>query len=283
MSPPQKPFKTFRQTRLFGLFGTPVSQSLSPLMQNAAFAHAGVDAVCLAFDAPDIQKGISAMRALGMGGGSVTMPHKTAAAALADDLDGPAKAVGAVNTIVNRNGILRGHNTDIPGALAALGEKTSIRGKSAAVIGAGGAAAAMVFGIMEAGGRVTILNRSVQRGEALARRLGADFLPLGEMEAGAFDIVANATPAGMAPDIESMPIPANSLKKGMTVMDAVYHPLKTRLIRTAEKAGCRVVDGAAMFVFQGAAQFELWTGLKPPVAVMRRAVLTALGVSGGER
>ena len=270
------PSKIPTPPKLFGLFGHPAAHSLSPLMQNSAFAHSGYNGIYLPFDVTNIKQAITAMKTLGMKGASVTMPHKETALALLDEIDESAQKAGAVNTILNRRGKLLGANTDATGAVAALSEKVCIHKKSVAIIGAGGAAMAMASGIISKGGRVTIVNRSEKRGEDLARRLGADFLPMGKIETRPFDIIANATPVGMTPETSAMPIPERMLAKGMTIMDAVYNPLKTALIMAAEKAGCITVDGAAMFVYQGAAQFELWTGLPAPVDVMRQAVLKAL-------
>ena len=270
-----------RPPRLFGLFGDPVCHSLSPVMQNSAFAHAEYNAVYLPFKVRDIKKGVSAIRTLGIAGASVTMPHKSSITDLLDELDESAKKIGAANTVVNRDGALCGYNTDISGAANALSEKILINGKSAAVIGAGGAAAAIAFGMILKGAEVAIASRSSQKGERLASRLGADFLPLADIKNHRFDIVANATPIGMTPGDGAMPIPKSVLKKGMTIMDAVYNPRETALIKAAGNMGCSVVDGAAMFVFQGAAQFELWTGLKAPVGVMKKAVLKALSKNGG--
>ncbi len=266
----------FDPPRLFGVMGSPVSQSLGPAMLNSAFAHAGLNAVYLPFEVGDIEKGVSAIRTLDVAGASITMPHKASVIDLLDELDGPAEKIGAANTIVNRDGRLVGYNTDISGAMEALSEKTSIKNRSAAVIGSGGAAMAIAFGMILKGAKVAIASRSAEKGEKAARRLGADFLPLADIANHRFDILANATPVGMAPGKGGMPILGNILKKGMTIMDAVYNPRETGLIKAAKNVGCAVVDGASMFVRQGGAQFELWTGLKPPLEAMRNVVLKAL-------
>ena len=144
------------------------------------------------------------------------------------------------------------------------------------MIGAGGAARAIGFGIKNQGGRITILNRSIVKGEKLAKDLNAAFIPLAEVTKLNCNILVNTTPVGMTPHVEDMCVPIDALDKNMAVMDIVYNPLKTRLIEEAAKAGCRTVDGISMFVYQGAEQFELWTQHKAPVDMMRLAVLAAL-------
>ena len=193
-----------------------------------------------------------------------------------DKIDPTAADIGAVNTLVNRNGVLHGYNTDCTGAVKAVAEKTTINGKAAAVIGAGGAARAVGFGLKQEGAAVTILNRTKERGEKLAEELGCRFVALDELNNLPFHIVVNATPAGMTPDVDGVPLPAGLLKPEMTVMDMVYNPLKTRLLQEAESRGCTVIDGVSMFVHQGAVQFELWTSQKAPIDIMRKVVMEEL-------
>ena len=145
-----------------------------------------------------------------------------------------------------------------------------------ALLGAGGAARAIGFTLAQRGARVTVLNRTRDNGERLAREIGADFLPLGRLSRAECRALINTTPVGMSPNTEAMPIDADQLDPAMTVMDIVYNPRETRLLKTARQLGCKTVDGVAMFVNQGAAQFELWTGRKAPVEVMRETVLEAL-------
>ncbi len=148
-----------------------------------------------------------------------------------------------------------------------------------AIIGAGGAARAIGFGIRSERGNITIVNRSADKGERLADDLGSDFCSLSDIEKLKCDILINTTPLGMTPNTDSAPIQKKYLEKGMIVMDIVYNPLKTRLLKEAEEAGCVTIDGVSMFVCQGAFQFELWTGKKAPVEVMRKAVFNALNTS----
>jgi shikimate dehydrogenase len=268
-------------TTLFAVFGDPVAHSLSPAMHNAAFAALGINSVYLAFGNPEIGPCTAAMRALGIRGASVTIPHKVAIMPLLEEIDETARRIGAVNTVVNRSGRLLGANTDAEGALQALRAHTEIAGRTAVVVGAGGAARAVAFGLKDAGGRVTILNRSAARGEALARRVGADFRPLAEAVGLSCEILVNTTPIGMARFGDALPVPAALLQPEMVVMDIVYTPLKTPLLAAAAARGCRTIPGTAMFVLQGARQFELWTGRAAPTEVMTAAVHTALAARGG--
>lgn len=264
------------RTRLFGVIGAPVGHSLSPVMHNAALQAMGCNAVYLAFHSTDPAGALAGMRALGIGGLSVTIPHKVSVMAHLDDLDPLARRIGAVNTVVPREGRLVGYNTDCFGALAALKEKVDPAGKQVALVGAGGAARAVGFGLCDTGARVTLFNRGAQRGRALAQALGVEWLPLETLARHRTDILINTTSVGMHPDTAATPVPAGCLRPGMVVMDIVYNPLETRLLREARCAGCEVIDGVAMFVHQGARQLALWTGRQPPVAVMRRAVLACL-------
>jgi shikimate dehydrogenase len=263
-------------TSLFGLIGNPVAHSLSPMMHNQAFAATGYNGVYLAFRVTDPATAIKGIAALNFKGLSVTLPHKVAVMEYLDEVDETAAQIGAVNTIVNNQGRLIGYNTDCPGALEALRTRTSIKNKAVALIGAGGAARAIGFGLVAAGGRVTILNRTRVSGERLATDLQAQFLPLDEWAPNRYEILINTTPLGMHPETDATPIPKEDLSKEMVVMDIVYNPLETRFLKESTASGCRTIKGVDMFVFQGAQQFELWTGQKAPVDVMRAAVLEAL-------
>ena len=263
-------------TSLFGLIGNPVAHSLSPAMHNRAFAASGYNGVYLAFRVTDPAAAIKGIRALNFKGVSVTLPHKVAVMEYLDEIDETAVQIGAVNTIVNNKGRLIGYNTDCAGALEALKTRSSIKNKSVALIGAGGAARAIGFGLVAAGGQLTVLNRSRANGERLARDLQAEFAPLNDWQPDRYEILINTTSVGMHPETEATPVPKEDLSKDMVVMDIVYNPLETRFLKEAAARGCRTINGADMFVFQGAHQFELWTGQKAPVDVMRKAVLEAL-------
>jgi shikimate dehydrogenase len=268
------------RTRLFGVIGAPVAHSLGPAMHNAALRAMGYPAVYMAFHVTDPAGAITGMRSLGIGGLSVTIPHKVAVMDHLDEMDDAARRIGAVNTVVHRDGRLIGFNTDCFGAVAALKEQTGLAGKTVALVGAGGAARAVGFGLIAEGARVALVNRGAERGRSLARALNADYYPLAQAGQAGAEILINTTSVGMTPDTDRSPVPARALKAGMVVMDIVYNPLETRLLADAREAGCTTIDGVAMFVYQGARQLELWTGQAPPVAVMRQAVLEALARRG---
>lgn len=263
-------------TSLYCIFGNPVDHSLSPVMHNSAFDAVGYNGIYLAFRVSDIVPAVEGMRALGIKGVSVTIPHKEAVMQCLDDVDEEARRIGAVNTVINRGGALKGYNSDGQGAVRALAEKTGIRGRDVVILGAGGAARAVAYGVKSEGGRPTIVNRTVTRGEGLARELDAPFVPLSDVKKIDAPILINTTSVGMTPRCDDMPVRGDVLEKGMVVMDIVYNPLRTRLLETAHLRGCETIDGAAMLVYQGAVQFELWTGIKAPVEVMRQAVYESL-------
>jgi shikimate dehydrogenase len=266
------------KTSLYCVLGDPVSHSLSPLMHNTAFDHIGTHAVYLAFGVKDndLAAAIAGIRALGIRGASVTIPHKINVMKYLDEVDETAQKIGALNTIVNKNGHLYGYNSDCLGAMSALREKTPIKGEKVVMAGAGGAARAIGFGIIAEGGNLTILNQIKDEGEKLANDLGVNYHPLSDYRNHSCDIFINTTPLGMTPDMESMAVTPDYLNKDMVVMDIVYNPLKTRLLKEAEALGCTIVDGLSMFVYQGVSQFESWTGEKAPVELMRQVVYKAL-------
>jgi len=263
-------------TQLYGVFGNPVGHSMSPVLFNQAFLDQGINAVYLAFPVMDIRQGVAAIRALGIRGVSVTIPHKTDIMDCLDDVDDLARRIGAVNTVVRVQDRLVGRNSDCPGAMQAISEAIPISGKRFAIIGAGGAARAIGFGLKQQNGQVIIINRSPERGEQLADALNADFMPIADAKSLACDMVINTTPVGMTPLVSAMPIPIEALDSGMTVMDIVYHPLETELLKQAARRGCRVIGGLAMFLYQAACQFEWWTGKPAPVDVMKQIVLERL-------
>lgn len=259
-------------TRLFCVLGNPVSHSRSPLVHNQAFADHHIDAVYLAFAPTDIRQAVDAVRQFNICGVSVTIPFKQTIIPFLDHVDDRAAAIGAVNTVVNRNGRLYGYNTDSRAAIAPL-KKSDIRGKTVLVIGAGGAARAVAYGLHEQEADMKITNRSREKGRELAARYGAEFVPTDRIGRLHPDIVINTTSVGMTPEEDELSCPADCLSPDTLVMDVVYTPLETKLISVARQKGCRVVDGLTMFVAQAAAQFELWTGIHPDMEKMRHAVL----------
>jgi len=271
---------TNSDSSLFAVLGDPVSHSLSPVMHNRAFSDIGFNGVYLALRVKDIGAAVTGIRALDIKGASITIPHKVSVMAFLDQLDNTAQKIGAVNTINNRQGILTGYNSDSIGAIKALSEKTTIDNKGVLILGAGGAASAIRLGVISEGGRLTISNRSTDKGENLAKDLGAGFQPLSDLRNTKYQILINTTPVGMTPNTDAMPVNREFIDTSMVVMDIVYNPLKTRLIKEADDMGCTTIDGVSMFVYQGAFQFELWTGSKAPLSVMKKAVMDVLGKEG---
>ena len=255
--------------------GNPVGHSLSPVLHNTAFRSLGIEAVYLAFCVTDAKSAMDAMRTLGILGMSVTVPHKISVMENLDEIDPVAERIGAVNTVVNRDGILFGTNTDCSGVVRAVSGHVELPGKAALVIGAGGAARAAAFGMADSGCSVTITNRSIDKGESLAKAVSGHFIPFSDIFP-VYDIIINTTSLGMTPLVDEMPPVANAMSPGAVVMDAVYAPLKTLLLKTAEGKGLITINGLSMFVHQAAAQFELWTGVKAPVDVMEKSVLEVL-------
>jgi shikimate dehydrogenase len=257
-------------TKIFGILGRPVSHSLSPAMHNAAFHHLGLNSVYVAFPVMDLVQAVAGLRGLGVGGVSVTIPFKEEIIPLLDELDPQAAQIGAVNTVVNRDGHLTGYNTDWLGAVAALQAKVSLKGQHVLILGAGGASRAIAYGIFRQGGKVTLTDIDAARAAALARDLGAATIPPAA-------ILVNASPVGMAPDIDGIPISPDLLGRFELVMDIVYQPLQTRLLREAGNRGAATIDGLQMLIHQATAQFELFTGQEAPVEIMARAAYEALG------
>ena len=241
-------------------------------MHRAAYAALGIDAAYLAFDVPpaDLADAIRGARALGIRQLSVSIPHKESVIPLLDALDPTAEKIGAVNTIVRQEGRLVGHNTDWLGAVRALEAERNLAGARAVVLGAGGAARAVVFGLLRRGATVTVLNRTEDRAASLARDLGAQaWAPFEHLEEIRFDVLVNATSVGLRSD--ASPVPVGAIRADTLVMDTVYEPERTRLLRDAETRGARTLSGKWMLVFQAAEQLRLWTGLEPPVEEMAKA------------
>jgi shikimate dehydrogenase len=268
-------------TLRFALFGNPVAQSLSPLMHGAAFARMGLAAAYTAFRLEDAAAVIRRIREEAIRGASITIPFKETVMPLLDEVDANAAAIGAVNTIVNRDGLLTGYNTDGPGLARDLEEWTGIRDRTFVVLGAGGAARAAVFSIVRAGGEAIVVNRTVERARTLAEDLGCRWaLPaeIGRLEA---DCLINTTPVGMFPEADRTPLEDKHLVHFPYVMDMIYNPVRTRLLGEAKAVGCAVRSGVRMFVHQGAEQIRLWMGMEPPREWMQRVVLERLeGRSG---
>lgn len=265
------------RTELYGIIGNPVRHSLSPAMHNAGFATMGMNWVYVPMEVSDIEKAMVGLQALGFNGVSVTVPYKEAVIQYLDEIDPVAKQIGAVNTLLFRKDsqgkvISRGFNTDWLGANIALAEKIKLQRSRILVIGAGGAAKAVGFGLLQAGADVVISNRTIENGQALALWLGCEFLSLDSISGFSADVLINTTSVGMEPNIDDIIVPANVLSQFSVVMDIVYAPLQTKLLQEAKAAGCETIDGLAMLLYQGAAQFKIWTGGSPPQLIMRSAL-----------
>jgi shikimate dehydrogenase len=271
-------------TKLCGVIGDPIEHTMSPVMHNAAFRETGLDYVYTAFRVRSEELGevIGGIRAMNIRGLNVTIPHKVAVIPFLDEVDALAEKIGAVNTIVNDSGVLKGYNTDASGFLQALLEKgIDPQGKRVLVLGAGGASRAVSLALGERGARLFIFNRVEELDWAyeLAARVGwhsEHEAKAGELHrqnlAGvlpSMDILVNTTSVGMSPETDRTPVDADLLRPDLVVFDIVYNPLKTRLLREAEAAGAQIIAGIDMLAWQGALAFEKWTGVQAPVDLMK--------------
>jgi shikimate dehydrogenase len=266
------------KTELYGIIGRPVQHSLSPVMHNAAFASMGMNRVYVPMEVYRLEQAVQGLAALGCKGLSVTVPHKEKILPYIDQVDAVAEKIGAVNTLLLRENskgtvVIHGFNTDWLGGNAALAaEKINLQQSRVLIAGAGGAAKALAFGLVQAGAEVVITNRTQESGIRLARWLNCEFLPLDDLAWINADVLINTTTVGMEPDLEGCILPPTILPKFAVVMDIVYAPLETRLLREAKAAGCRTIDGLAMLLHQGMEQFKIWTGMTPPELIMRAAL-----------
>jgi shikimate dehydrogenase len=260
------------ETKVCGIVLHPVGHTRSPAMHNAAFAALGIDATYKAFDVtPDeLPAAIDSMRVHGLAQLAVSIPHKEAVLSLLDEVDETARRIGAVNTVTRRGKKLVGSNTDWLGAVRAIEDVIALSGVRAVVLGAGGAARAVVFGLLERGATVTVLNRSVDRAEKLATDLGAQSTgPISELAAHPHDLLVNTTSVGLSSD--ESPVNATGISENSVVMDAVYNPPETRLLKDAAARGAKTIGGKWMLVYQAAEQFQLWTGKEAPIEIMAEA------------
>jgi len=261
-------------TELYGLTGLPVSHSVSPAMHNAAFAAAGIDALYLPLPAISADDFARFGRAFGIKGASITTPHKVSLAERVDEVQGIARQIGAINTIRVIDGHWLGRNTDVDGFLTPLRRRMSLSGRRAAVLGGGGAARAVAMALSSSGCRVTIHARHHGQADEIASLTSVtagEFPPT----RGSWDVLVNATSAGMYPSVDATPIAAADLT-GRVVYDLVYNPPATRLLREAAAAGCETIGGLEMLVGQAQEQFEWWTDVRPTAEVMSQAALQRL-------
>lgn len=268
--------------QVYGLVGNPVGHSLSPVIHEAAYDALGLDARYVTFepDREDLPAAIAGARTLGISGLNVTLPFKEEVL----DLDGiipddTAQGIGAANTLDLSGETVTAHNTDATGARRALIEAgVKLDDSTVTVLGAGGAGRAITVSLARAGATVRVANRTVERAETLAEDAGERVSAFSLSDAPDLladtDVLINATTVGM--ETEDSPVPAGALHGDLTVFDAVYRPLQTRLIRDAQAAGAKTIDGARMLLYQGAATFEIWTAHAAPVEEMERALYDRL-------
>lgn len=240
-------------------------------VHNGAYKELGLDYTFVYFGITDPGAGVAAIRALGIRGMNVSMPFKSAVMPYLDRIDPAAEAIGAVNTIDNRDGVLTGYNTDYIGAVRALEEQTDLKGKRAALLGAGGAARAVGYGLAEKGARTTVFNRSADKARVLAETFSLEYGGTLDQCSGLedFDILVNSTAVGFQSPDDS-PVNVSMMRKNMIVMDVVFLPPQTKLLQLAETAGCTTIQGTRMLLYQACGQVELYTGCDAPVAVMEQ-------------
>ncbi|MGB9959256.1 MAG: shikimate dehydrogenase [Candidatus Bathyarchaeales archaeon] len=280
------------KTRVCCVIGDPIGHTLSPLIHNAAFKYLKLDFVYVAFRVrrEELENAVKGMRSLGVHGFNVTMPHKNAITKYLDELDSTAKFIGSVNTVLNENGKLLGFNTDGVGALKALKENhVRLNGEKLLLLGAGGAAQAIAFQLASEVKELAILNRDGEKAKHLANALREKFgkkvvgktlsAPSVKEELKDAGILVNATSVGMHPNTEQSLVNRGWLRPDMAVMDIVYNPVETKLIKDAKAVGAKVVYGTEMLVFQGAASFEIWCKRPAPIEIMRKIILKS--VHGG--
>lgn len=282
-------------TKNLGVMGWPIAHSLSPVLQNAAIEEAGLDYVYISLPVPPekLKEAVAGLRAMQFTGWNVTIPHKQAIMAELDAVDEDARIIGAVNTVVNRDGHLTGYNTDCIGFMQPLAQQGFLpKGKEATILGAGGAARAVIWGLLRA--KVKRITLGV-RNPAKAARLAEEFAAYGEIqvlhwEDSAFaehlavtDLLVNTTPLGMYPHVEGMPpVDWTKLKKDALVYDIIYTPERTRFLSEAQAHGHAIINGEGMLAGQGAAAFTLWTGVAPDLALMKRALREELDLRQGK-
>jgi 3-dehydroquinate dehydratase / shikimate dehydrogenase len=265
-----------RQTGVYGVIGDPIGHSLSPLLHNTGYVAAKKDAVFLPFLVEELGEFLKVLPEFGVQGFSVTLPHKQKIFRSLDECEPLAEEIGAVNTVtVTKNGKLAGSNTDYVGVLRALAGKMKLQGSRVVIFGAGGAARAVAFAVAKAGAEVLVCARREKAAKELARAVGGGVLRRSALRKEKVDALVNATPVGMYPHPANSPLEAAELRCAL-VMDLIYRPLETKLLRMAKARGIKTVSGVEMFLAQGIAQWELWMKSRAPEPAMREAVLRAL-------
>lgn len=263
--------------KIYGVVGHPVEHSLSPAMHNAAYKAMKIDAEYRLIDIDpenweDLANFCYESDLNGIAGFSVTMPYKERVIEYMDNVDVLAKETSSVNTVQNEKSNLNGFNTDATGAMKALQEKTEIFGKKALVLGAGGAARAIIYALREFGAEVFVFNRTPDKAIAIAKRFNVEVIDFRKIKQEGFDIIVNSTPVGMFPNVNESLLTADQIKKGAVVMDIITHPIQTQLLKEAKKAGAEVVSGERMLLHQAADQFVIWFNRPAPYEAMEKAL-----------
>jgi 3-dehydroquinate dehydratase/shikimate dehydrogenase len=252
---------------------------MSPAIHNCSFIEKDLNSVYVPLKVVSIGSFVREFKKINIQGFSITIPHKESILPFLDDIDSTAEKIGAINTVVNEDGRFKGYNTDSIAAIQGLEDGMSNNRKAlnkVAIIGAGGAARAIAYGLKDEGYDITIYNRTKERAIKLSHDIECNYKGFEEICQTDANILINCTSIGMFPEIENSPVPKEDLKPGMVVFDVVYNPIKTRLLLDAEERGCYTVNGLTMFVNQAAEQFRLWTGIEPPIELMRNVVLDNL-------
>lgn len=250
-------------TTLNGVIGYPLGHSVGPAFHTTLYEHMGLSAVYLAFPCTDVPAMIAAIRVLPIHLVAVTIPHKETVMQYLDEIDNGTKKIGAVNTIINRNGILTGYNTDQHGVAKAL-EDVALAGRRVLILGAGGAARAVGAAVLEKGAVLFYANRTAERVRVLARNFPGEVLSAEDVYRSDFDVIINTTSLGMRPDTSATPLAGYPFRSGQTIFDVVYAPRMTRLLVDASSGGARTISGFNMFLFQALEQIRLWSGIAPP-------------------
>ncbi len=277
--------KLTAKTKLCMVIGDPVEHSLGPAIYNVIYKRLGIDDqyvyVACRIDSDKLADFVKGVRAMGIMGVSCTIPHKEAVMKHLDSIDSIAAKIGAVNTIVNENGILKGYNADWIGAVAALEKLTNLHGAKVAILGAGGASRAIAYGVTSKGAQLTVYNRTLEKAEEIARLFGGRAASLDELsDVQSADIIINATSVGLSPNSDSTPLEKKFITNKHIVFDTNYTPYQTRLLSEASQKGARIIHGTEMFIYQAIAQFKVITGLDLSEDLLREVLQNVLDSRG---
>ncbi len=259
-------------TEVYGVIGYPVRHSLSPVFQNAAFSHLGIDGIYVPFEIKpeDLEKAVEGFRVIGVKGLNVTIPHKEKVTGLADVVSEDVKRIGAANTLKFSDRGLEAYNTDWLGFLRALKEITDPKGKRVLVFGAGGASRAVIYALKKADSEVFVWNRTKEKAEKVSKEFGVSVVEDLTDGVRSAEILVNTTSVGLKEDDEPL-FDYSLIREDQVVVDLIYR--ETKLISVAKEKGCLHQTGFPMLVYQGAESFKIWTGCEPPLKVMKLSLL----------